>query len=62
MRRAISFGINEFDAIRAATINPALAIGAEDQIGTLETGKLADFVVCSDDYSNKRVFKGGIEV
>jgi imidazolonepropionase-like amidohydrolase len=50
------------DAIRAATVNPALAIGAFDKIGSIETGKLADFIVCSEDYSSKRVFKGGKEI
>lgn len=62
MRRCISFGIQESDAIKAATINPACAIGADNVIGSIATGKYADFVVCSDDYSTKRVFKGGIEV
>ena len=62
MRRCISFGIQETDAIRAATINPAKAIGADDVIGSIEPGKYADFVVCSKDYSEKRVFRGGIEV
>ena len=62
MRRCISFGINELDAIRAATINPAKAIGADQKIGSIATGKYADFLVCADDYSHKLVFKGGIEV
>lgn len=62
MRRAIDFGINESDAIRAATINPAKAINADELIGSIATGKYADFVVCSDDYTKKRVFKGGKEV
>lgn len=62
MRRAMAFGIGEFDAIQAATINPAMAIGADDEIGSIETGKLADFVVCALDYSEKRVFKGGVEI
>lgn len=62
MRQAIQFGISEADAIRAATINPAKAIGAADKIGSIENGKYADFIVCSDDYTQKRVFKGGIEI
>ncbi len=59
MRRAISFGIPEADAIRAATINPASAIGAQDKVGSIETGKYADFIVCGEDYSCKQVFRGG---
>ncbi len=59
MRKAISFRIPEEDAIRAVTYNPACAIGADNQIGSVETGKLADFVVCSADYSQKQVYLGG---
>ncbi|MBQ8797698.1 MAG: N-acetylglucosamine-6-phosphate deacetylase [Oscillospiraceae bacterium] len=62
MRRAIQFGIPEETAIRAATYNPACAICADDQIGSIESGKYADFVICNDDYSQKSVFRGGIEV
>ncbi len=59
MRRAMSFGIPEEDAIRAASYNPACSLGAQDQIGSIETGKLADFVVCNSDYSEKTVYIGG---
>ena len=62
MRQAISFGIPEIDAIRSATINPAKAIGADDAIGSIAPGKYADFIICSDDYSQKWVFKSGKEV
>ena len=59
MVNAISFGIPEEDAIRAATWNPACAIGAETVVGSITTGKQADFLVCSPDYTNKRVFLAG---
>ena len=36
-------------AIRAQTINAAWAQHEEDELGSLEPGKLADFVVLSDD-------------
>lgn len=62
MRRCISFGIQETDAIRAATINPAKAIGADDEIGSIATSKNADFIVCTSDYSEKQVFKSGIAI
>ena len=58
----ISWNIPEEDAVRAATYNPACAIGAQEKIGSIETGKLADFVVCSGDYTHKRVFLGGTEI
>ena len=62
MRKAISFGIPEADAVRAASYNPARAIGADGQVGAIATGKLADFLVCSGDYTEKRVFIGGKEI
>lgn len=62
MVNAIRFGVNEADAVRAASYNPACAIGAEREIGSIEPGKLADFVICAPDYSRKRVFLGGREL
>ena len=62
MRRAISFGIAEEDAVRAASYNPACSLGVQDQIGTIEAGKLADFVVCNKDYSEKTVYIGGKKI
>ena len=62
MRNAISFGVKEEDAVRAASYNPACAIGAESEVGSIETGKVADFVVCSADYTSKRVFLAGTEL
>ena len=62
MRNAIAFGVGEENAIRAASYNPACAIGAEKEVGSIETGKVADFVVCNADYSSKRVFLAGVEL
>ena len=62
MRNAISFGIREEDAVRAASYNPARAINALESVGSIAPGKLADFLVCSPDYAEKRVFLGGKEL
>ena len=62
MVNAISFGVGEENAVRAASYNPACAIGADDKVGSIETGKVADFIVCSADYSSKRVFLAGKEI
>ena len=62
MRNAISFGVKEEDAVRAASYNPACAIGADKEVGSIETGKIADFVVCNADYTTKRVFLAGTEL
>lgn len=62
MVKAMAFGIPEADAVRAASYNPACAIGAEEEVGSIEEGKVADFLVCSADYDSKRVFLGGMEL
>ena len=59
MQNAISFGIDRDEAIRAATIRPAREIGRESEIGSIETGKLADFVLCGEDLALKAVYIGG---
>ena len=58
----LSWGIPEDEAVRAASYNPAKALGAADKIGSIETGKYADFVITNADYSEKRVFIGGKEI
>ena len=62
LRNTIAWGVAEEEAVRAASYNPAKALGALDKIGSIETGKYADFVVTNADYSEKRVFIGGKEV
>ena len=62
MRNAISFGVKEEDAVRAASYNPACAIGADKEVGSIATGKVADFIVCSQDYTERRVFLAGKEL
>jgi len=62
LANTISWGVPEEEAVRAATYNPAKALGASDQIGSIEPGKYADFVITNTDYSEKRVFIGGKEL
>ena len=59
LQNVISWGVKEEDAVRAATYNPACAIGADEEVGTIETGKAADFLVCAPDYSSMQVYLGG---
>lgn len=42
---AVKAGMDEFDALKAITINPAEHIGVADRVGTLEVGKDADLVI-----------------
>ena len=62
LTNVLSWGIMEEEAIRAATYNPAKAIGADRVVGTIEEGKQADFLICAPDYSEKRVFIAGNEI
>jgi N-acetylglucosamine-6-phosphate deacetylase len=62
LQNVLSWNVNEAEAIRAATYNPACAIGAEAVVGSIAEGKVADFLVCSPDYSEKRVFLAGKEL
>ena len=59
IRKAVEFGIPK---ILAATLIPAREIGREKEIGSIESGKLADFVVCDEELSLARVFMGGKQI
>ena len=59
---AISWGIPEEEAVRAATYNPACALGVQNEVGSIATGKVADFLICADGYTGKRVFLAGKEI
>ena len=58
----LSWGIKEEDVVRAATYNPACSLGVQDVVGSIETGKQADFIVCTENYAKKRVFLAGKEM
>jgi len=54
----VKAGVSPMDAIRTATYNPALFLGREKDLGTIEPGKLADMVLLDanplDDIRNIR--------
>ena len=58
----LSWGIPEAEAVRACTYNPACALGVADEVGSIATGLAADFLVCADGYTSKRVFLAGKEI
>ncbi len=62
MLNCIHWQIREEDVIKAATYNPACALGVQDQVGSIETGKVADFLICTSRYANKRIFLAGKEI
>lgn len=61
-------GLAPMEILKAATVNGAYALGRSDQLGTVEAGKLADFVVLDrnplENINNvrsvSRVVKGGV--
>lgn len=62
MLNAVRFGIAKEEAIAAATIIPAQEAGCADELGSIEPGKLADFVVCDEALTQKAVYIGGVRV
>ncbi len=64
----VKHGMDEYQAIRTATINAAELLGLEEEVGSIERGKKADFVILKnnpiENISNLRqielVFKNGI--
>lgn len=59
MVNAIRFGIPAEDAVLAATLLPAREVLIDKETGSLEEGKLADFLVCDGEWNLKRVYLGG---
>ncbi len=52
-------GFHPLEVIRAATLNGAEALGLDDQIGTIEPGKLADIVIVGENpLENLKVLYG----
>ncbi|MBP6363359.1 MAG: amidohydrolase family protein [Novosphingobium sp.] len=66
----VTYGMTPLDAIRAATLNAAQALGWEANVGTIAVGRFADFVaVDGDPLVNVReledvdgVIKGGVVI
>ncbi|MEO6870248.1 MAG: amidohydrolase family protein [Ginsengibacter sp.] len=47
LRKAINAGLSEKTALEALTKNPAMFINAFNEVGSLENGKLANFIITS---------------
>ena len=62
LRQAVSFGIPLADAVRAASYNPACAIGIDDYAGSLDAGKEATAVLLDQQDLSIRaiVFRGDL--
>jgi len=49
IRRAVENGLSKDDALRALTVNAAEILGVSEQLGTIETGKIANLILASGD-------------
>ena len=61
-RRAVSFGVPVEKALKAATINPAQAVGLFDELGSITEGKRADVLVLDETLHPEHIFIGGTEL
>ena len=59
MVNAIRFGVPADEAIRAASLVPAVSIGIDDRFGSIKEGKDADLVIADRDYSIQKVLRAG---
>ena len=58
LRLAIKKGLSKQDALAALTSTPAQLIAMEDKIGSLESGKLANFFIASKDiFENGKIYE-----
>ena len=48
-------------ALRAATINPAQAVGLFDELGSITAGKRADILVLDETLHPEKIFIGGVQ-
>ncbi len=64
LKLLVSAGFSPMEALQAATLNPARYLGREKDLGTIETGKLADLVLLDanplDDISNTQKIRAVI--
>jgi len=63
LRKAIKCGLSEQDALKALTYSPANFINEYDKIGSLEQGKMANFIITSEKLFDEKniVFENWIK-
>jgi N-acetylglucosamine-6-phosphate deacetylase len=59
-KNLIAFGVDFKTALKSCTINPAMAIKADDSIGSIAVGKCADLVFLDENLDIKEVYINGI--
>lgn len=58
----IDCGIAPETAILSSTLLPARELGRDDEIGSIEDGKFADFIVCGESFERRAVYLGGEKI
>lgn len=53
LQKALKCGLSKDQALKALTTLPAKLLGIENQVGTLKSGMLANFFICTKDYFEK---------
>lgn len=54
-------GINVWEAVNCASLNPATALGEDKEIGSLEVGKRADIIIANDKFDiNTTILAGQV--
>ena len=48
-----------YEAVNAASLNPAKALGEDKEIGSIEVGKRADFMIADEKFNAKMTILGG---
>ncbi|MEY3158569.1 MAG: hypothetical protein RLZZ49_49 [Bacteroidota bacterium] len=54
LRKAIEYGLSESKALEALTLSPAKMIGVADVVGSLEQGKLANFIITTGNVFSEK--------
>lgn len=54
LRKAMEYGLSEANALNALTKTPATVLGIYDMVGSLDAGKLANFLITSGSIFNER--------
>ena len=48
-----------FEAVNCASLNPAMALGVDDEVGSIEAGKRADIMIADEKFDVIMTILGG---
>ncbi|MEM6965082.1 MAG: amidohydrolase family protein [Bacteroidota bacterium] len=54
LKKAIQHGLSKENALKALTHTPAKMMGVSDQVGILQAGSMANFIITSEDIFNEK--------